>query len=80
MWSFCEYIGPKFSISSLIQQENKSSYNTFVFISNKSLYLKNLIWLEKMSMIFGFSIKKKCLKIIYYIINLENIADQYNKP
>ena len=47
-----------------------NSYNTVLYISNKSLYLKNLIRLEKMSMIFEFSIKKTALKstIIYLIL------------
>ena len=45
---------PKFSIICLIQQENKYSHNTVLYISSKRLYLKKLIWREKMSMIFGF--------------------------
>ena len=58
MWAFFEYISPKFNIICLIQQENKYSYNTVLYISSKSLYLENLIWVEKMSTIFGFSVKK----------------------
>ena len=75
MWAFSEYISPKFSIICLMQQEN--GYNTVLYISSKSLYLKNLIWLQKMSMLFGFSVKN-CLKISHYIFYLENIAGQCN--
>ena len=40
-------------------------------------YLRNFIWLEKNSMILGFSRKKKRLKISNYLFDLENITDQF---
>ena len=40
-------------------RKNKLTYNIVQYISSKSLYFKNLIWLEKMSMIFGFNVKKQ---------------------
>ena len=66
MWAFCEYISPKFSLICLIQHEKK--YYTFLYISSKHLYLENLIWLEKMSMIFEFSVKKLPENQILYIL------------
>ena len=76
MWAFCEYISPKFSIICLIQQEN--SYNTVLYISSQSLYLKKLIWIEKNAYDFWIQ-HKNCLTISYYIFDLENIAGQCNK-
>ena len=85
LWTFWEYISLIFSIICLIQQENKYTYNTVLYISSKNLYLKNLLSLEEMSMIFSFSLKKeydfwiqykKWFKICYCIFDLENIADQ----
>ena len=75
IWAFSKYISSKFSIICLIQHKNILSYNIVLYILSKRLYLKNLIWVEKMCMIFGFSIKN-CLKISYYIFDLENITGQ----
>ena len=49
----------------MAQCEPPANISALVYISSKNLYLKNLIWFEKMSMIFGFSIKN-CHKISYY--------------
>ena len=67
-WAFCEYISHKFNIIFLLNSIN--SYSVLC-ISNKYLYLKNLIWLKKE---FEFGIKN-FFKISNHIFDFENIAD-----
>ena len=46
MWAFYENISPNLCIICWIQQENKQNYNTVLYISSKSWYLKHLNWLK----------------------------------
>ena len=62
-----EYISLIFSIICLMQQENENSYNTLPYISRKSLYPKNLIWLEKNECAFWIQRKKLLKNQLLYI-------------
>ena len=59
-----------------MQQENNKSYNTILYISSKSLYIENFIWLEKNEWFWD---SKNCHKISYHIFDLENIAGHCTK-